>query len=194
MKKTSEKLSFLKQFFLHPASVGAMFPAPKSLIKEIMSYIDFGPSKLIIVEYGAGTGAFTERIAKKLKKGDVFIVIESNENFFQILREKFKDNKCVLVYHDGAENICSILQKENIKTVNYIISGVPLSILSKLQIDNLFTNTQLSMDHNSLFIVYQYSILKILALKKYFKITRRKMMYKSLPFYSVFCMKNKFSE
>ena len=114
MTKTREKLSFLKQFLLHPASVVEMFPAPKRLISEIMSYIDFRSSKLKIVEYGAGTGAFTERIAKQLKKGDIFIVIESNEDFFQILREKFKDNKCVVVYHDGAENICSILQKENI--------------------------------------------------------------------------------
>ena len=194
MTKTREKLSFLKQFLLHPASVGAMFPAPKRLISEIMSYIDFRSSKLKIVEYGAGTGAFTERIAKQLKKGDIFIVIESNEDFFQILREKFKDNKCVVVYHDGAENICSILQKENIQTVNYIISGIPLSILSKFQIDNLFTNTQLAMNPKSLFIVYQYSILKIFTFKRYFRITRRKMMYKSLPFYSVFCMKNKFSQ
>ena len=168
MKKTRDKLNFLKQFLLHPTSVGAMFPAPKSLIDEIISYIDFRSPKLKIVEYGAGTGAFTERIEKKLKKGDIFIVIEQNENFFQILREKFKDSKFIVIYHDGAENISSILEKENIQSVNYILSGIPLSILSKLQMDDLLTNTRLSMNNKSLFIVYQYSILKLLTFKKHF--------------------------
>ncbi len=50
---------FLRQYVMHPRSVGAIAPSGKNLALKMMEPIDFNNAK-VIVEYGPGTGSFTK--------------------------------------------------------------------------------------------------------------------------------------
>ena len=189
--KIKEKVNFIRQFIREPKSVGAVFPSSKYTVRRVISFINFNTKNLRIVEYGAGTGPFTREIVKSLKSGDVFIVIEQNEKFVNILNEQFGSNPLVKIYHDSVENISAILEKEDLNNLDYIISGIPLSVLSKKQIDEILESTKESMHQKTLFLVFQYSILKINTFKKHFTILKRQMILRNFPFVSVFCMQKK---
>lgn len=59
-------LLFLKQYITKPRTVGAVLPSSKYLTTKMIENVDFNYSSCI-VEYGPGTGVFTERILKKRK-------------------------------------------------------------------------------------------------------------------------------
>ncbi len=50
---------FLKQFLLNPRKIGAIAPSGKALAKKMIQPIHFEKAKCI-VEYGPGTGSFTD--------------------------------------------------------------------------------------------------------------------------------------
>ena len=81
-KKVQEHIEFIYQYFTKPRKVGAIMPSSKYLARNIVEFIDFSKNNLRIVEYGPGTGPFTERIIRKLKEGYKLIIIE------QIFQEK----------------------------------------------------------------------------------------------------------
>ena len=51
----------------------------------------------VIIELGPGTGAFTKEILKKAKPNSKVFVLELNKDFYAILKEKFDDERMILV-------------------------------------------------------------------------------------------------
>lgn len=51
---------FLLEYIKNPRYIGAVAPSGKQLASKMISEIDFEKAKCII-EYGPGTGAFTEK-------------------------------------------------------------------------------------------------------------------------------------
>jgi phospholipid N-methyltransferase len=66
--------------------------------------IDFKCARYI-VEYGSGTGVFTEKIVKRRKKDTKVLLFENNKEFFNLLKEKYKDESNIYVVNDSAEYI-----------------------------------------------------------------------------------------
>ena len=60
------KHRFLMQYILHPRTTGAIFPSSKKLACKMIESIDFNNCECI-VEFGPGTGAFTEELLKRPK-------------------------------------------------------------------------------------------------------------------------------
>lgn len=58
---------FIKQYIKNPKFVGAIAPSSKKLAAAMMQPIDFEKAKCI-VEFGPGTGVFTEEIMRRKKK------------------------------------------------------------------------------------------------------------------------------
>jgi len=141
--------------FLRDKNVASVFPTTKKTVSKICSSIDF-EKNIIIVEYGPGTGIFTEYLLSKMNKDSKLIVIEKNKNLSFFLKNKFKDKR-LRIFNDSAENIKDILKKEKIRGIDYIISGIPLSFLSSLQRDNLLKDTYNILKKGGKFLVYQFS-------------------------------------
>ena len=179
------------QFLGEPKTIGSIFPSSKFLADKILSYIDFSEEELVIIEYGPGTGPFTREIVKQLKPTDRLIVIEINNKFAKNLQEKYKDYKNISIYEDSVANTSIILEKEKLKKVDYIISGIPFSSIPKEITDDILKCAQNVMQENTLFLTFQYSKLKTETFKKYFTILSTKFVMRNIPSAFVFCMKNK---
>ena len=189
MKKTiKDKLDFIHQFANSPKSIGSITPSSKHLCKRMLSYINFKKPNLNIIEYGPGVGPFTNHIVDKLKEGDNLILVEQNEEFVNILRNKFGNYKGVSIYHDSALNIMDILQKQNILQVDYIVSGIPFSSIPKKITEGILDKTRDIMGETRLFIIFQYSLFKLKTLRNHFNVLDKSFVLRNFPSAYVLCM------
>lgn len=175
------KFIFLKQFLKDPKKIGSIIPSTKSLGNSMIKDIDFSQN-LIIVEYGPGTGIFTDLIVNKINDDSKLILIENNEEFFLLLNEKYKNKKNIIIIFDSAINITSIIKNTyNIDYVDYVISGLPFSSLPKIISQKIIKETKKVIGNKGVFITFQYSKFKEKLFRKYFDNIIYKRVIKNIP-------------
>jgi phosphatidylethanolamine/phosphatidyl-N-methylethanolamine N-methyltransferase len=131
--KLRETLTFLRALTSDPSLVGAIAPSGAALAKLITSEIrrDSGH----IVEYGAGTGVFTQALlAQGVREGDLTLV-EYRPDFAQLLKERFPEAR-VLRMDAGS------LHKQNLfhnAPVGAVVSGLPLLNMSPRKIVSILS-------------------------------------------------------
>lgn len=117
----STNREFIAEFLRAPTKVGAIAPSSKGLARTMVSTLDANNPSLV-VEFGPGTGPFTEAIRVKLGPGSQLIAIEQNGTFSGILRTKFPDLDLV---HGSVEALPEILKARGGRLADCIVSGLP---------------------------------------------------------------------
>lgn len=182
-----EILSFIKQYIIKPRSVGAILPSSKYLANRMIEEIDFKCTRYI-VEYGSGTGVFTEKIVERRKKDTKVLLFESNKEFYDLLKEKYKDEPNIYIINDSAEYIGEYMGKYDIPWIDYIISGLPFASLPKVVSSNILKETQKYLSEDGKFITFQYTLLKKDFIRKYFNEISIKMEVRNVPpAYVLYC-------
>lgn len=175
-----KKIPFLSQFITNPRTVGAILPSSNYLGDKMTENINFQEAKYI-VEYGPGTGVFTEKIIKKRNPNTVILLIENNLEFYFLLREKYLEVENVHIQYGSAEQIERYLKEFEIPYVDYIISGLPFSSLPKNVSHNILLNSAKILKDNGLFITFQYTQLKKAFIKKFFARIDTKREFRNFP-------------
>ena len=118
-----ESLAFIARFATEGTKVGALFPSSRALAEMMLEGIEFREGD-IIVEYGPGTGAFTELILERLPEGARYLGIERDPHFHGHLVER-----CPGVdFHKGsAEEIRELLDDRGWSNPRLILSGLPFA-------------------------------------------------------------------
>ncbi|MFO8030521.1 MAG: rRNA adenine N-6-methyltransferase family protein [Cyclonatronaceae bacterium] len=103
---------------------GAVMPSSRYLARDAVRLVidqleQRRREPLSILELGAGTGTFTERILPRLKKDDHFDVVELNTYFYNILRQRFRLNGEVRLHHRD------FLKFSTEKKYDFVISSLP---------------------------------------------------------------------
>ncbi|QOY35325.1 class I SAM-dependent methyltransferase [Anaerobacillus isosaccharinicus] len=161
------QLSFLYQFLVNPRVVGAIFPSSRFLSEKMVGEIDFKKAKYI-VEYGAGTGVFTEFLMKKRNPTTFILVVENNKEFCLLLEEKFKMEKNLLIVNGSAEGIKEYISEHGIPYVDYVISGLPFASLPYEISSEIIFNTVDILKKDGKFITFQYTKLKKEFIEQFF--------------------------
>jgi phospholipid N-methyltransferase len=180
------RLSFIKQYITKPRSVGAILPSSKYLANKMIEDIDFNNAK-DIVEYGPGTGVFTEKLIKNRKKGTVILLFECNNEFYRMLKEKYKNESNLHIINDSAEYIDKYLIQYNIPRVNYIVSGLPFASLPQSVSSAILFKTRMYLKEDGKFITFQYTLLKKGFIQQYFADICIKREIRNIPPAYVFC-------
>jgi phospholipid N-methyltransferase len=115
------KQLFLKRFIANPGLVGAFCPSSPSLCREITSHINIESAEAV-VELGPGTGVITDEILARLNPQAKFVAIELDHKMYKNLRRSRPD---LTVVNDSAEHLPQIMQKQDIRLLNAVISGLP---------------------------------------------------------------------
>lgn len=179
--------NFIRQYIKNPKTVGAIAPSSEKLAYKMVEDINFLNASCII-EYGPGTGVFTEKILNKKKNSTIFIAIEYNTDFYKILKDKFKDEANFILINDSAENLKEYLDKYNIDKVDYIVSGLPFASLPDSMSKKILSITKDLLKGKSEFITFQYSLFKMKLFRTYFgKIKRKKVILNLPPAYVLKC-------
>ena len=163
-----KKLSFISQYIFKPRTVGAVLPSSKYLAAKMVQGIDFENARCI-VEYGAGTGVFTEKILQMRNKSTTVIVFEMNEAFIPMLQERFGSHHNVHIFNESATNVRQRLSGCGFDKACYIVSGLPFASLPQNVSANILEQTKAALKPGGNFITFQYTLLKMELFHKYFE-------------------------
>ncbi|MDB5176425.1 MAG: ribosomal adenine dimethylase [Candidatus Saccharibacteria bacterium] len=171
---------FFTEYIKNFRIVGAVAPSSRHLAARMVASIDFARVK-IIVEYGPGTGIFTDQIVERMKPGTKLIAIETNSAFYKILSDKYASIDTVEIIHDSAENINSILKQRGVSSLDCVISGLPFAALPSSVSHTILESTAKLLGNSGVFITFQYTLFKKELFKSYFadiKVTRE---FRNIP-------------
>ena len=183
-------MQFLLEYMKHPSKIGAVAPSSRYLARKMVESVCFQECGCI-VEYGPGTGVFTEQIVLRKKEDTVLLVIEQNEQFYEILKERYANKQNVYVIHGDAADILHYLHSRGIPQADYIISGLPFTSLPPQVSKKIFHATKKAMGEGGRFITFQYTLLKKQLFQYWFNIEHMSFELKNLPPAYVFTMTNR---
>ncbi len=160
-----KKFNFLKEAISTVKTSGTLIPSSRFLAEKMLKHIDFEKAKLI-VELGSGNGAITKRILSKMNPRTKLICFEINDTFYEELLKI--NNSQVTILKASAEDIIEEINKLNYKEADYIVSGLPLSILPKKLSESILIESHKVLKKEGRFVQFQYSLDYYKKLKKIF--------------------------
>lgn len=152
----------------------------------MMENVNFENARTI-VEYGPGTGVFTEKLLEKRNSKTIIFLVENNMDFYLLLKEKFEKEKNLFIVCGSAENIDEYLKDYRIPYADYVISGLPFASLPKNVSIKILFNTTKILNKNGQFITFQYTKLKMTFIEQFFAKIDVTREYRNFPPAFVFC-------
>ncbi|HRI36559.1 MAG TPA: rRNA adenine N-6-methyltransferase family protein [bacterium] len=156
--RSSDLLKFLSRYFSHPLRVGAVAPSSRYLARAMMEGIDFDSTRLI-VEFGPGTGIFTDEIIARMHQECMLVTIEIDPHYAEYLRGKYHERSNVVVVEDSAGNLEPILDRYNLsdREVGAIVSGLPTPAIPKPDLTRMISSIRRNTETGAKFRMFTYA-------------------------------------
>lgn len=116
----NKRFLFAKRFLSKPTSVGSLWPSSKKLALCMIPSPSYQKGTINYLEVGAGSGALTCRLVKKLRPQDKLDIVENDPKFCALLRKQFGHVSQVTIHE------VSILDFTE-KKYEVVISSLPLN-------------------------------------------------------------------
>lgn len=173
-------LSFVKEFVRNPAIVGSLVPSSRALAAAITAPIDFDRATCI-VEYGPGTGVFTDLLLLRRRTETVLVLIEVNHRFAQQLGARYAGLPNVHVIYGSADKTGQYLQKIGVEQVDYVVCGLPFSSLPQGLGGQILAHTQHLLQPAGQLILFQYTLRKKRLFARFFHRVARTHVLRNMP-------------
>ncbi len=145
-------LCFVKEFVRAPKSTGALIASSRELAQSMTAAADLTCAKMI-VEFGTGTGVFTEQILRSKRVDSEFFGLEINPIFVKKTQERCPDAR---VYQDSATNVHRYLAEHGHSGCDCIISGLPWSVFDKALQEELLQVIFDALNPGGIFVTFSY--------------------------------------
>ena len=146
-------LTFMKEVLLSNRTTGALGPSSKGLADAVTEMAQLSGAK-VIVEYGPGTGVFTESIVEHMDPDAHFIAMEVNAEFVESTRKRCPS---VPVYHDSAQNAIKYLKEAGHNHCDRIISGLPWTRFPEELQDEIIDAAYEALAPGGIFLTFAYA-------------------------------------
>ena len=147
-----ELIDFVKGYLASPKRVGAIAPSSRGLAELVTEAAGISGANAVI-EFGPGTGVFTEVIARKLRPGAKFFAIEIDEEFVKVCQERCPG---VTVFHDSAANVRKYMDKMGVECCDCIVSGLPFANFEDNLQEDLLSTAHSVLQPGGLFVTFTY--------------------------------------
>jgi phosphatidylethanolamine/phosphatidyl-N-methylethanolamine N-methyltransferase len=147
-----ELICFLKEYLASPKHVGGVAPSSHALAELITETAGVREAKTVL-EFGPGTGVFTEVIARKLQPDATFLAIEISEEFVKQTRERCPN---VEVIHDSAANAAHHLAALDLDSCDCIVSGLPFAVFDPSLQDTILGAAHAVLRPGGVFVTFTY--------------------------------------
>ena len=117
----SDSITFLKNFLRNPTKVGAIAPSSPALVRTMVDGFDW-PNIQNVIEFGPGTGVFTEAIVERLPVGSQFFAIERSPELAVATQTRCPG---VNVIEDSVANVVQLCRDHSMGSVDAIVCGLP---------------------------------------------------------------------
>ncbi len=118
-------LPFLRAWLAAPLRVAAIAPSGPALARAITAEIT--PAAMPVIEFGPGTGVFTQAILDAGVTPDQLIMIEAGADFAALLRTRFPAVRIV----EGSAGALADVPLFGPGTVGAVVSGLPILSMPK---------------------------------------------------------------
>jgi phospholipid N-methyltransferase len=145
---------FFKRFLKRPLQIASIIPSSKALVERVASKIDFARAR-VIAEYGPGEGAHSRELALRMRPDAQLLLFELDPAFSRDLKRQFAHDPRVHVINANAGTIGCELARRCIAECDYILSGIPFSILDLEKKRDLLRQTHDALTPGGAFIIYQ---------------------------------------
>jgi phospholipid N-methyltransferase len=145
---------FFKRFLKRPFQIASIVPSSKALVERVASKMDFSQSR-VIAEYGPGEGVHSREIARRMSADSHLLLFEVDLAFARDLKRQFADDSRVHVIHADAATLPNELNRRGFAQCDYILSGIPFSILQIEKKRALLRKTYDALTPGGSFIIYQ---------------------------------------
>lgn len=145
---------FFKRFLQRPFQIASIVPSSKVLVERVADKIDFERAR-VIAEYGPGVGVHSREIARRMHPEAQLLLFELDPAFSQDLERQFADDPRVHVINDNAAHLPNELRRRGIDACDFIVSGIPFSILKIDKKRELLGKTHDALAPGGRFIIYQ---------------------------------------
>ena len=147
---------FLKRFLQRPFQVASIIPSSRALVRRVADRMDFSKPR-VIAEFGPGEGCHTREIVQRMPAGSALLLFELDPELAAHLEAQFADHPGVTVLHADAATLREELARRGHDHCDYVVSGIPFSILEPGKKRELLHNTHAALrpGAHAAFIIYQ---------------------------------------
>jgi phospholipid N-methyltransferase len=145
---------FFKRFLQRPFQVASIIPSSKALVERVSSKMDFTQPR-VIAEYGPGEGVHTREIARRMTDDSTLLLFELDPDLSRDLERQFANDPRVHVINGDAALLPQELKRLEIGQCDYVVSGIPFSILEIEKKRALLRKTHEAIRPGGSFIIYQ---------------------------------------
>lgn len=163
--------------FARDIKVAALAPTSRYAIARMLPYIPYNANT--VVEYGPGDGVITKHLLRRMSKYGRMLAIERNQDFVREL-DTIRDKR-LCVKEGDALLIAEYLQEAGIERVDAAISGIPFMFFKPEERLRIVKQTYEALAPNGVFVVYQFSLLMVPYLRKYFTNVKWHLEVRNLP-------------
>jgi phospholipid N-methyltransferase len=145
---------FFKRFLQRPFQIASIVPSSRALVERVSGKIDFARAR-VIAEYGPGEGVHTREIARRMRADARLLLFELDPVFSRDLERQFADDSRIIVLNRNAADLPLEMKARGITYCDYIVSGIPFSILDLDKKRALLRATYEALAPGGSFIIYQ---------------------------------------
>jgi phospholipid N-methyltransferase len=125
MRNRADLLPFLRAWLAAPLRVAAIAPSGPALARAITAEI--GPESMPVIEFGPGTGVFTQAILDAGVTHDRLVAVEAGANFAALMRERFPQVRLV----EGSAGDLTDIALFGPGQAGAVVSGLPILSMPK---------------------------------------------------------------
>lgn len=143
---------FLRAWSGGPRRIGAIAPSGPALANLIVSRID--PADVPVLELGAGTGVFTQALVDKGIAPRDLMLVECEERFARMLRERFPGAQVLTVDAGHLDT----LPLSGARPLGAVVSGLPLLTMPPHKVNTILRSAFRRMRPGGAFYQFTYGL------------------------------------
>lgn len=169
-----------------PFVIGAVAPSSRFLARKMLEGVDLSAAGAV-VEFGPGTGAFTDHILPALPRECRYFAIELNPTMARLWRERHPG---ATLHRDSVANVDRLCAEEGIEKVDVIFSGLPWASFDDGLQKEILDATMRVLKPGGMLVTFGYRVGTLLPkgrrfyrrLPEYFsKVERSEYVWRNLP-------------
>ena len=145
---------FLIRFLQRPMQVASIMPSSQTMIRRVSDKMNLS-RPVVVAEYGPGEGCHTREMLKRAHPESKFLLFELDPEFCQELERQFAHDARVTVINGDCATLPEELARQNLSHCDYVLSGIPFSILEIGKKRQLLKKTYDALVPGGDFIIYQ---------------------------------------
>lgn len=172
----TRRVLFMRSMLAQPRQVGAVWPTSRRTVRDLLDMGDL-PSARTVVEFGVGTGVYTQQILERLGPDARFLAFEVDPKLASAASRRLRDPR-LRVINDSAENVETYLEGEK---ADVVVSSLPFTTFPDPLRESVMDLSRQVLSPGGVMLVLQYSPKILPHLRSRFSQIRRRISPLNVP-------------